>query len=218
MNVSALFPDASDPGLKLMARTAAVLRTERQAGADEPPLAVLAAGGAFLEREAPMALEAGALDQAFARIDALETIEARVRAAATDASRRLGEMAGLPDPAREAAFAAIEAGERWTFAGLGIRRLLLPVGSTGRTELIRLDPGHGAPRHDHEGEEYTLVLTGAYHDGHRLYQPGDLNVGEPGFVHQPTAQQGGVCFALAVSWGEPKFEGVFGLMQKITRH
>src|SRR5207245_270621 len=112
----------------------------------------------------------------------------------------------------------IEAGERWTTAGPGIRRLTLPVGGSGLTELFRLDPGHGTPRHDHEGEEYTLVLTGAFHDGHRLYGPGDLNVGGPGFVHQPVAQAGGVCFALAVSWGRPRFEGLLGLMQKITRH
>jgi putative transcriptional regulator len=207
-----LFPHASDPGLRLLAATASVMRTGR------PVASADVVGGALLELEAPVALDAGALDTALARIDALETVERRVREAAADAGRRLGEIAGLPDPAREAAFAAIEQGERWAFAGPGIRRLLLPVGGGGRTELFRIEPGHGAPRHDHEGDEYTLVLTGAFHDGHRLYQPGDLNVGEPGFVHQPVAQPGGLCFALAVSWGEPRFEGVLGLMQKITRH
>lgn len=186
--------------------------------AGRPVASADAVGGALLDIETPVALAAGALDSALAQIDALERVESRVQQAASDAGRRLGEIAGLPEPAREAAFAAIEQGERWTFAGLGLRRLLLPVGGDARTELIRIEPGHGAPRHDHEGDEYTLVLTGAFHDGHRLFQPGDLNVGEPGFVHQPVAQPGAVCFALAVSWGEPRFEGVFGLMQKITKH
>lgn len=211
--VTPLLPETSDhPGLKLMARAAAMLR------AGQAPAPGDTVGGAMLEAEAPQRMADDALSSALDRIDALQTVERRVLQAAETAGRRLGEVAGLPDPVREAAFAALEAGERWTFAGLGIRRLLLPVGGSGKTEILRIEPGHGAPRHDHEGDEYTLVLTGAFHDGHSLFGPGDINVGEPGFVHQPVAQAGEVCFALAVSWGEPKFEGVFGLMQKVTRH
>ena len=212
MSVSALFPNASDPGLQLLAATAAVLRAGETIAPGD------AVGGAMLEAERPVALEAGGLDRVMARIQALERVESRIREAAADASRRLSELNLLPDPAREAAYAALEAGERWSFAGPGVRRLLLPVGSTGRTELFRLEPGAGTARHDHEGEEYTLVLTGAFHDGHRRYGPGEMNVGQPGFIHYPVAEAGAVCFAMAVSWGEPRFEGLLGLVQKITRH
>ena len=72
------------------------------------------------------------------------------------------------------------------------------------------------PSHDHEAEEYTLVLTGAFHDGHARFGPGDINVGLPGFRHEPKAQAGQVCYALAVSYGPAAFEGPMGLLQKIT--
>jgi putative transcriptional regulator len=201
-----------EPGLALMSATAAAMREAEPLGAGDR------LGGALLEAEAPVAMGAGALGRALADIDALETLDQRMNRMAREAGRRLSELATLPGPAREAAFAAIESGERWTFAGPGVRRLKLDTGGDALTEIFRLEPGAGAPRHDHQGLEYTLVLTGAFHDGHSLYGPGEIGVGRPGFTHNPVAQPGAVCYALAVSWGEPQFDGLLGLVQKLTRH
>lgn len=192
-----------------MEATAAVLR-----GAPLQPEDTL--GGTFLDVEAPLALAPNAIDQALARIDALEAIDHEARAAATKANRGLGELLKLPDPLREAAFEALADGRRWRFLGFGIRGLKLPLGGEGETQLLRIEPGANVAEHDHSGGEYTLVVTGAFNDGHARYVPGDVNVGRPGFVHEPRAEMGEVCFALAVSFGDPMFGFPVNVLQKLT--
>lgn len=221
--------DAPDAGLKLLASAAAAVRDER-------PAANETWAGAFLEDEAPVALASGA-DAALARIDALADLDAALadrratlpKAApsqaalpqvARGAAKGLTELNALPDPVREAAFSAIMAGGHFGFAGFGIRRLAIPMDTPlpggGHVDLLRIEPGAGVATHDHEGEEFTLVLTGAFDDGHATYGPGDINVGLPGFKHEPKALPGDVCFALAVSYGSAKFDGSIGLLQRLT--
>jgi len=197
------------PGLRLMQATAAALRAAPPAPAD-------ALGGAFLEQEAPDALAADAAASALARIDALAAVDARATEAADRAGRQLTELVGLPDPLRERVFEAIDRGGRWQFLSFGIRALKLPqVGGEGVTELFRIEPGAGVAEHDHEGDEYTLVITGAFHDGHRRYGPGDVNIGSPGFRHGPKAEPGEVCYALAVSLGRPRFGFPVNVMHRL---
>ncbi|HYE46848.1 MAG TPA: cupin domain-containing protein [Caulobacter sp.] len=210
--------DAPDAGLKLLASAAAAVR-------DEKPAANENVAGVFLEQEAPVSLALSA-DAALARIDALADLDARTaepqigKMAAGRAARTLTELNALPDPVREAAFAAIMAGGQFGFAGFGIRRLAIPMDSPlpggGHVDLLRIEPGAGVANHDHEGEEFTLVLTGAFDDGHATFHPGDINVGLPGFKHEPKALPGEVCFALAVSYGSARFDGSIGLLQKLT--
>lgn len=207
----------SDPGLKLMAAAAAALRAQPV----QPDDAVAAA---FLEAEPPEALSPDAVDQALARIDQLEAIDdrsrqeaARMAGAGKAAGRYLSELTLLPDPVREAVYAAMEAGGRWLFSGPGLRRLEIPTGGEGKTLLLRIEPGSGVGRHDHHGDEYTLVLTGSFHDGFGHYGPGDLNIGRAGFVHQPIADEGEVCYALGVEFGGAKFDGLLGLVQRLTQ-
>ena len=201
----------SDPGLRLLAAAAAELR-----GAEARPRDDLSA--AFLESETPEALAPDAADRALARIDQLEAIDARAgQASAARAGRYLTELTLLPDPVREAVYDAMQAGGRWLFSGPGIRRLDLPTGGEGKTLLLRIEPGAGVGRHDPKGDEYTLVLTGSFHYGHRRYGPGDVNIGQAGFVHQPIADPGEVCYALGVEFGGAKFDGLLGLVQRLTQ-
>jgi putative transcriptional regulator len=204
---------APDAGLRLLASAAAELR-------DASPAPGEGIAGLFLEAEAPAALSADAADQALARIEALERSEgsARARQAATAAAGSLAELLALPDAVRHAAFEAIAAGRDWGFAGFGIRRLPLapPASGEARIDLLRIEPGRGVAPHDHRGEEYTLVLAGAFHDGHGTYRPGDINVGLPGFTHEPRALPGAACYALALSYGPLVFEGPVGLLQRLT--
>lgn len=202
----------SDPGLRLLAAAAAELR-----GARARPDDALAA--AFLEAETPESLAPDAADRALARIDQLEAIDSRAasQAGAARAGRYLAELTLLPDPVREAVYDAMQGGGRWLFSGPGIRRLDLPTGGEGKTLLLRIEPGAGVGRHDHNGDEYTLVLTGSFHDGHDHYGPGDVNIGRAGFVHQPIADEGEVCYALGVEFGGAKFDGLLGLVQRLTQ-
>lgn len=210
MTTTASLPDTEGhPGLRLMQATAAVLRGA-PAGPDD------AVAGAFLEDEAPAALAADAAERALARIDDLGAIDARAQAAAGRAGRELSEILMMPDPLREAVFGAMSDGGRWKFLGFGIRALKLPVGGDGETQLLRIEPGANVAQHGHEGEEYTLVVTGAFHDGHDRYGPGDVNIGEPGFTHEPKAEPGEVCYALAVSFGQPRFGFPINVLQKLT--
>ncbi len=202
----------SDPGLRLMAAAAAAIREAAPRPADD-----LAA--AFLETESPSPLSPDAADLALARIDQLQEIDdrARQRGAAKAAGRYLGELTDLPDPIREAVYAVIQAGGRWLFSGPGLRRLEIPTGGEGKTLLLRIEPGAGVGRHDHNGDEYTLVLTGSFQDGFDRYGPGDVNIGRPGFVHQPIADPGPVCYALGVEFGGAKFDGLLGFVQRLTQ-
>jgi putative transcriptional regulator len=203
----------TDPGLRLLAAAAAELR-----GAEARPDDALAA--VFLESEEGQPLAPDAADRALARIDQLEAIDSRAASqagAARSAGRYLSELTLLPDPIREAVYAAMEGGGRWLFSGPGIRRLDLPTGGEGKTLLLRIEPGAGVGRHDHHGDEYTLVLTGSFNDGHAQYGPGDINIGRAGFVHQPIADEGEVCYALGVEFGGAKFDGLLGLVQRLTQ-
>jgi putative transcriptional regulator len=53
--------------------------------------------------------------------------------------------------------------------------------------LIRMEPGHGYPRHRHRGEERLLVVQGAYRDERGVHRAGDITVYEDGSDHAPIA-------------------------------
>ncbi len=195
--------------LDLLARTTFAMRADARfvERADDLAAAV------FLAEEDPAPLAADALDRVLDRIDAAETLDRRAQAAA-ERDGPTAEIAALPSPVREAALEAMAGPHRWTFAGLGIQRLALFCDQGERAELLRIEPGHGVPDHDHEDEELTLVLTGAYHDGYAAYGPGDVSVAHPGFIHNPRAEPGEICFVLLTYRGAPRFKGVFGLAQR----
>jgi putative transcriptional regulator len=172
------------------------------------------AAAVFLAEEEPATLSADALDRVFGRIDAANSLDRQAEAAAKGRDGLTAEIAALPSPVREAALQAMAEQHRWTFAGLGIQRLALFSDQGEQAELLRIEPGHGVADHDHEDEELTLVLTGAYHDGHAAYRPGDVSVARPGFVHTPKAEPGEVCYVLLAYRGAPRFKGVFGLAQR----
>jgi putative transcriptional regulator len=178
------------------------------------------AAGAMFESEEPVAMSADALDQVFTRIDSGETNSSRamkaVRAARA-ATQLIDEVLALPSPVRDHALEAIGEGG-WTFAGPGIRVLPLPCAGPSKLELLRIEPGWGAPRHTHKGGEYTLVLAGAFHDNRGIYRAGDIAVAGPGIVHRPTAEQGEICYSLAVTDAPLEFTGALGFIQKLWRH
>lgn len=102
----------------------------------------------------------------------------------------------------------------------GIREITLDAVSdeTVEASLVRLMPGGGIPDHDHGGEELTLVLEGAFHDGHALYQAGDLCSARPGLRHRPAVQGNAPCICLTVSLGAWKpVNPVYAWLDRLTR-
>ena len=216
---------AHNPAVRLLAETASTLRGDP--GYVKRPTDDL--GGRFLEAEAVADPAPDALAKALDQVDVLAAADARAQAARTAplppsnpaAARRaaglLREITDLPEPLRALVLDAMAAGEGWSFAGFGIRRLMLPSKGPGELQLLRIEPGRGAAPHDHEGDELTLIITGAYFDGHHDYAAGDISLAQPGFVHEPKAKPGDICYALAVAYGPPKFLGALGVALRTLR-
>lgn len=199
----------SDPAIRLLAQTTAAMRSDPDYFHRDDDVA----SGLFLAGEQPAGMAEDALARALARIDEDAQLDLQAAEQTQRGDGRMAELMALPSPLREAALDALQH-RGWTFGGFGIRRLAL-MGSEGgaQAELMRVEPGFGAAEHDHAAEELTLILTGAYGDGHGHYQAGDLSVARPGFCHAPKADMGEVCYLLAVTYGPPKFRGAFGLLQ-----
>jgi putative transcriptional regulator len=194
-----------DPAIRLLAETAATVRADAEFLQRSSDIA----SATFFAKETPVPLDEGALEQVLARIELHSDLDRHAKDAAADKA----EISALPSPVREAAFAALKK-RGWRFGGFGIRRLPLLAGRDTQAELMRIEPGHGAARHNHDADELTLVLTGAYDDGHARYAAGDISLARPGFSHLPTAEAGEVCYVLAVTYGPPKFDGLFGFLQR----
>lgn len=196
-----------DPGFVLLLETQAALRPRLQDELDRTDVI----GGALLEMENSAPMGFGALDRA---MTALDDETAPVRKAASAATANLKELIRLPSPLQD--FALDAAGNKgWQWAGKGLKILNLDVGGATEVELLRIEPGCGAPRHSHRGNEFTLVVSGGFSDERGSYGPGDVSIAGPEDTHQPIADDDGVCFALAVRDGSLKFTGVLGLIQKI---
>lgn len=202
-----------EPAMRLLVETQAMLKPD---AAEDLALAEILAAFSF-ETEAPVSLGADALEKTFSRI-ANEPEERGPGAAERLAARRAGalidEILDLPAVVRDLALEAMGRGG-WTFAGPGLRILPLPFKGA---EIIRIEPGWGAPRHTHNGGEFTLVMTGAFHDERGRYAVGEIAYADSGVTHKPVAEAGPVCYSLAVSEGAPQFTGALGLLQKLWRN
>lgn len=203
---------ALDPALRLLMETQAAIRVTAKAELE----AADAVAGALLERQAPAAMSPQALASVMTAIEASPAADNPEQRAARAAGGLIDEILRLPRPLHDVALNAIGHGG-WMFAGPGLRTLALPIRSDSRTELLRIEPGWGAPRHTHTGLELTLIMTGAFKDGRGRFGPGEIVVSGPDITHNPVADRGEVCYALAVTEGKLSFTGAFGLIQRFWR-
>jgi len=211
------YPDdllSADPSLRLLVETQAALKGSASFAADLADVI----GGAALEAQEPVAVSDQFLAGVLARIDALEDRDVQAREAVQAAGRALDELLALPQPLRDISLESA-ACDGWAFAGPGVKSMVLETGGALRTKLLRIEPGYGAPHHDHTGTEYTLVVCGAFEDGTGRFGPGDLSIKRPGQMHHPVALPGGVCLALTVEEGDIALTGALGMLQRLfTRH
>jgi len=201
----------ANSAVRLLAATA----MEMRGGADFARSEVDSVAGILLAAETPAALGDDALTQTLGLIDQAELNDEQAARQAAKTGRHAMELLDLPAPARDAGLKALSR-RRWSFGGLGIRRLPLIASGDAILELVRVEPGFGAAEHDHSADELTLVLSGAYNDGLSRYEPGEISHVGPGQLHSPRAERDGLCYLLLISFGPARFTGQFGLLQRLT--
>jgi len=200
----------ANKAVRLLAATAVELRAG--AGFLQTPADPLS--GALLADETPAMLDEDSLEGALSLIDQAEAAERQAARMARENRPFAQELLTLPAPVRDAALKSLQR-RNWSFGGFGIRRLPVAASGGAITELVRVEPGRGAAEHDHVADEMTLVLTGAYSDGHGLYRPGELAYAGPGFMHVPQAEPGDLCYLMLTAFGQARFTGQIGLLQRL---
>lgn len=174
--------------------------------------AVEAGFGGLLAALPPAPMPQNALDAVLARASSSET--------ETGSDEESDPATGLPRPL-SAYLERSSTGElNWSRRLGGVQEIVLDGVSDASVEasLVLLKPGGGIPQHDHGGEELTLVLAGAFHDGHALYRAGDLCSAAPGMRHRPVVQGHTPCICLTVSMGEWKpVNPFYGWVDRLTR-
>lgn len=153
-------------------------------------------GAALLETAPPAPLRPGALAQVLSRLDATPVDAQPVTLPSEAAS-------AVPPRVPAAVRDVLTSAQPWGRVLPGIRRVSLPVQAPGWTaDLVRLKPGLTIPRHDHTGDEYTLVMAGELGDRDQRFRPGDVCVREPGHTHEQRVIGAHACTALLVRAGD----------------
>lgn len=157
--------------------------------------------GVLLNEAEQSDVKEDALDAIMARLDEPEPEEQNVS---------VQENQDLPAALRELLDVSVEDAD-WRFAYPGVKQVKLPYGDNGETvKLLKIKPGKAAPRHTHKGIEATLVLRGAFRDGNRLYERGQLALADQHIQHRPRAEGIEDCICLAVTDGALRFTDSIG--------
>lgn len=105
----------------------------------------------------------------------------------------------LPRPLRDYVGSDVDA-IKWQ--GLGRSASQLRIHTPDRqtqVRLLRIPAGKPVPEHSHGGRELTLVLSGAFRDGERIFARGDVEDADASITHQPVATDEADCVCLAVT-------------------
>lgn len=153
-----------------------------------------AIGGALLQDEKPAGLSNNLLADTLARLDQHEE-----------------DGKGTGDPRLPPALRHLIPGRLedlpWKRRKKGLWDVTLSSAKGDRLRLLKVEGGVKVPRHTHGGLELTLVLQGAYHDGHQRYGQGDLQLADSALDHQPRAEAGPACICLVATSQPVRFTG-----------
>jgi putative transcriptional regulator len=108
----------------------------------------------------------------------------------------------------------------WKTVTAGVQEYVFNTNTRGwRTSLLRIAPGKAMPTHTHAGEEYTVVLDGAYTDEAGSFARGSIEVADPAVTHKPIADSTYGCVCLAVLSAPVQLTGMLGwLVNPFLRH
>jgi len=76
-----------------------------------------------------------------------------------------------------------------------------------RLYLLKAKGGVKMLEHSHDGEEWTLILTGSYRTGDRRFTRGDLHIEDETTEHAPHIDEGEDCICLVMTQGRLKMKG-----------
>ncbi|MBT5483109.1 MAG: hypothetical protein HOH14_02920 [Gammaproteobacteria bacterium] len=87
---------------------------------------------------------------------------------------------------------------RWRKIGKSFRYSDINMGDDKReTSLLHIKAGGNVPKHQHGGDEITVILKGSFSDQEDHYHVGDYIVRTSGEMHTPVASQDEDCLCLA---------------------
>jgi putative transcriptional regulator len=78
--------------------------------------------------------------------------------------------------------------------------------------FYKIAAGKELPQHTHNGNEFTLVMSGSFSDLSGDYHPGDFILADTSTHHQPRAHDKEDCICFAVMDAPLKMTGFFGRM------
>ncbi|MGO4440187.1 ChrR family anti-sigma-E factor [Rhizobium sp. RAF56] len=159
-------------------------------------------GGAFLEHfEQRPVSEPGSWELMRHR---LEREDRAFGSVATTEGSKIGPRV-LPEPLRSYLGGDLD-DLKWRALGRGAYQILIPTDDRStQARLLRIPRGKPVPEHTHRGRELTLVLTGAFRDGHRIFRRGDVEEADDTLVHQPIALDDEDCICLAITEAPLRF-------------
>lgn len=168
-----------------------------------------ALGGAMLHDVPPARMSAGALDAVMARLDATpHDAPARNLAPANDNPK-------VPSVLRRYLGGDLD-DVTWKNLGMGVQTSEIALSSQDgaaadkRAFLLRVPAGKAVPHHTHDGNEYVLILRGAYNDEIGHFGRGDLAISDASIRHKPVAEPGEDCICLVVVDAPIRLTGPLG--------
>lgn len=165
-------------------------------------------GGAMLQSAIePMPLEDNALAKVFEKIDQPQCQPPTLTGKATPIYDRLQRSL----PPLVAKLIGNPAQLRWQRLSPSMKMANLKTGQNQcQVSLIKIAAGGRVLEHGHKGNEFTVVLKGAFSDSHGVYQAGDFLHNQPGEVHTPSATTDMDCLCFTVLDAPLKFTGLLG--------
>lgn len=164
--------------------------------------ALEAIGGALLDSLAPVAPAPDALAAIFKRIDAGEVPQQELPRVVPDGV--------VPPPLADYLPGGLDA-LAWRRLIGGLRQAELPFSTaTHKASLLRIAGGRGIPHHTHRGDEYILVLDGAFSDEFGHYARGDVAIFNETVTHHPVADADNACLCLMVTEGPVRLTSWWG--------
>lgn len=166
-----------------------------------------ALGGAMLHDVAPAGMSPGALNAVMARLDkGTSEDSAPVRKDAAPAN----DNPQVPAVLRRYLGGDLD-GVTWKNVGMGVQTSEIAIASPAkRAFLLRVPAGKAVPHHTHAGNEYVLILSGAYNDEIGRFARGDMAISDGSIRHQPVAEPDEDCICLVVVDAPIRLTGPLG--------
>ena len=99
-----------------------------------------------------------------------------------------------------------------------IQRAKVAQTSSTNMSFVYMDKNTQLPRHQHQGQEITLVLEGHFSDQHAHYRPGDFIVLDGKLSHQPRTDDRDHCLCLTLLDAPLRFSsGLASLLNPFAR-